>query len=235
MGVLKGLKSIQDHNRQIEDRKAASENRVKATWLSLQDGESVRIRFLQELDEDSETHSDKNGVGFLAVEHTSPKDYRRKAVCTADEGGCYACDQARAASSKEERAPWRQKTRLYINVLVDNGKDDPYVAILSQGTSGKSITPTLLEFALENGQITNRWWKVKRTGKEMSNTSYSLIPFDAKGDLPSIEDYEVFDLEKAVIRNVPLAEQSSFYNNEQENAQRSSSPEPAGVSASDIW
>lgn len=232
MGVLKGLKSIQNYNDAIERAKAERENRVKAEWLQLKDGDSVKVRFLQELDEDSPNVSEKNGLGFLAVEHTAPADYKRKAVCTADEGGCYACDQARAATSKEDRAGWRQKTRLYVNVLVDDGKNEPHVAILSQGTGAKSITPTLLEFAVENDSITNRWFKIKRTGAGFSDTSYSLIPFDAKNDLPSVEDYEIFDLDKAVVRNVPLAEQAAFYSG---NTASEDSAPSSKVSAEDIW
>lgn len=232
MGVLKGLKSIQRYNDEIEKAKAERENRVVAKWLQLKDGDSVKIRFLQELDEDSPSVSEKNGLGFLAVEHTSPAEFKRKAVCTADEGGCYACDQARAATSKEERAGWRQKTRLYVNVLVDDGKNEPYVAILSQGTGAKSITPTLLEFAVENDSITNRWFKIKRAGSGFSDTSYNLIPFDAKSDLPDVEDYEIFDLDKAVVRNVPLAEQPVFYSGT--SASEDSAPSSKG-SAEDIW
>lgn len=232
MGVLKGLKSIKSHNDEIERAKAERENRVSAKWLSLKDGDSVKIRFLQELDEESPAFSDKNGIGFIAVEHTSPADYKRKAVCTADDGGCYACDQARSVSDKDERAKWRQKMRLYINVLVDNGKDEPYVAVLSQGTSAKSITPTLLEFATDNETITNRWWKIKRTGSGLSDTSHTLIPFDPKDNLESVEDYEVFDLEKAVIRTVPLAEQAAFYGGGLSSQEHK---EEVASSSGDIW
>lgn len=232
MGVLKGLKSINNYNEKVAQRRADAENYVKAKWLSLADGDAVKVRFLQELDEDSPTHSEKNGVGFIAVEHTSPADYKRKSACTADEGGCYACDKQREAQTKEERSAWKQKTRLYINVLVDNGKDEPYVAILSQGTGAKSITPTLVDFANESESITNRWFKIKRTGADFSNTSYSMIPFDAKSDLPSIEDYEVYDLEKAGIRTVPLAEQPVFYGG---SSASSAKETPSNVSADDIW
>jgi hypothetical protein len=232
MGVLKGLKSINDYNKGVEDRRQAAENRVKAEWFGLSDGEAAKVRFLQELDEESKNHSEKNGVGFIAVEHTSPADYRRKAACTIDSGGCYACDQFKAAQTKEERSGWKQKTRLYINVLVDDGVKAPYVAILSQGTGPKSVTPTLIDFANESESITNRWFKIKRTGSGLSDTSHSMIPFDAKNDLPSIEDYEVYDLEKSAIRTVPLAEQAAFYSGTNATNVRQ---EASTDSASVVW
>lgn len=228
MGILKGLKSINDHNKKIEDRKREIESRVSVKWFKLEDGQSVKVRFLQELDEDAKNYSAKNGIGFIAVEHTVPSDYRRKAVCTADESSCFACDKSRTAEAKEERSAWRQKTKLYVNVLVDDGMNEPYVAVLSQGTGPKSITPTLIDFAIESDSITNRIFKVKRTGAGFNDTSYSIIPFDPS-ELPSVESYEIFDLDK-IVRRVPLEEQAAFYTGASAEPVEVEAPAPA-----DIW
>lgn len=233
MGVIKGLKQIADYNRAQDERRAAAADRVKVTWVKLSDGDSIKIRFLQELDEDSPNYSEKNGVGFIAVEHSSPEDYKRKAVCTSDQGGCYACDRVRSASDKDERSGWKQRQKLYINVLVDNGKDEPFVAVLSQGNGAKSITPGLIEFATDNVSITNRYFRIKRTGSGISDTSYTLTPQDPRNDLPSVEDFEIFDLDASVVRTVPLAEQAEFYGG-QTNSASSDSPRQE-VNSSDIW
>ncbi len=98
----------------------------------------------------------------------------------------------------------------YINVLVDDGKEEPYVAILSQGTSAKTITPTLIEYAGEMGSISNCTWRIKRTGTK-TDTSYTIIPL-AKDEQPfDTSALELIDLEKSAVRYVPYAEQEAFY------------------------
>ena len=169
MGIVKGLKDL---NKALDKPQPTGGEGSKARWVKLEDGESVKIRFLQELDPDSPTYNDKFGLGFIAVEHTNPKDYRRKLLCTMqDQGKCWGCEQHR----KDYKVGWKGRSRLYINVLVDDGKTDPYVAILSQGSSGKTVTPTLIEYAGEMGSITNLMWRIKRTGTK-TDTSYTIIP-----------------------------------------------------------
>lgn len=190
----------------------------KAKWLKIEDGEAVKIRFLQELDPDSPQYNDKMGCGFFAIEHTNPKDYRRKALDTMeDEGRDWAQEQHR----KDPKAGWGARKRLYVNVLVDDGKNDPYVAILSQGVSGKTITPTLIEYANEMGSISNLMWRVKRSGLK-TDTSYTIIPL-AKDETPfDFASVELFDLDKTAVRSVPYAEQESFYSGESHSEEKES-------------
>ena len=89
MGIVKGLKDL---NKTLDKPQSSGGDSVKGRWVKLEDGESVKVRFLQELDPDSPTYNDKLGLGFIAVEHTNPKDYRRKALCTIDDQGrCWGC------------------------------------------------------------------------------------------------------------------------------------------------
>lgn len=223
MGLAKGLKEI---NKAI-DKPAYQEGNdgEKGRWLKMDDGASVKIRFLQELDPDSPDYNDKNGLGFIANEHASPENFRRKALCsTDDQGKCYGCEQHR----KDYKAGWKAKPRLYINVLVDDGKEDPYVAILSQGASSKAITPTLIEYAGEMGSISNLMWRIKRTGNG-TDTSYTAIPL-AKDEKPfDYSSVELFNLEEVAVRDVPYADQEGFYkgntseHNEDEKKEDSSS------------
>jgi len=219
MGIVKGLKDL---NKAL-DKPTYSESDSKGRWVKLEDSESVKIRFLQELDPDSPTYNEKNGLGFIAVEHTNPKDYRRKALCSMeDQGKCYGCEQHR----KDYKAGWKGRSRLYMNVLVDDGKEDPYVAILSQGSSGKTITPTLIEYAGEMGSITNLMWRIKRSGTK-TDTSYTIIPL-AKDETPfDYSSIELFDLEASAVRDLPYTEQEAFFAGEHSNAE-----EPAQSSTS---
>ena len=134
-------------------------------------------------------------------------------------------DWANEQHRKDPKAGWKARTRLYINVLVDDGKEDPFVAILSQGTSGKTITPTLIEYAGEMGSITNLMWRIKRNGSK-TDTSYTIIPL-GKDETPfDFSSLELFDLEKTAVRHVTYAEQEAFYMGEgghQEESSASSS------------
>ncbi len=78
MGIVKGLKDL---NKVMDKPQASGGDGTKGRWVKLEDGESIKIRFLQELDPDSPNYNETLGLGFIAVEHTNPKDYRRKALC----------------------------------------------------------------------------------------------------------------------------------------------------------
>ena len=201
MGIIRGLKDLNT----TLDRPSSGGGGEKGRWLKLADNQSVKITFLQELDADSPTYNKDHGAGFLAVEHTNPKDYRRKALCSMDDQGrCFGCEQHR----KDMKAGWKGKSRLYINVLADDGNEDPYVAIMSQGSGPKSATPSVIEYANETGSITNIQWRLKRSGQS-TETSYIITPLITSN--VSSEKHELFDLEKIAVRDIPYAEQEGFY------------------------
>lgn len=220
MGLVKGLKAMN----QTLDRPAASSDAPRGRWLKLSDGQSVKIKFLQELDPDSPSYNDKAGLAFIAVEHTNPSDYRRKALCSIDDQGrCFGCEQHR----KDPKAGWKGRSRLYCNVLVDDGQEEPYVAILSQGTGPKSATPEIIQYAGETGTITANTWRLKRTG-ERTDTNYSIIPLPTDSDPVDIDNLELWDLEKIAVRDVPYDDQYTFYlgtSQEEDNSSSSSNVE----------
>lgn len=221
MGIVKGLQGLN----KVMDKPTYTEGEgSKARWVKLEDGESVKIRFLQELDPDSPNYNEKSGLGFIAVEHTNPADYRRKALCSMDDQGkCYGCEEHR----KDYKKGWKGKTRLYINVLVDDGKEEPYVAILSQGSSTKAITPTLIEYAGEMGSISNLVWRIKRTGLK-TDTSYTAIPL-GKDETPfDGSELELYKLEDIAVRDMPYSEQEAFFNGE--NSEEESTTESTSSS-----
>ena len=204
MGIVKGLSAM---NNQME-RPAFQGDGVKGRWLQLKDGQSVKIRFMQELDPDSPNYIEKAGLGFMAVEHTNPKDYKRKALCSIeDQGRCFGCEEHR----KDMKAGWKGRSRFYANVIVDDGVEEPYVAIFSQGSGPKSATPEVINYAGETGSITNVIWRLKRNGTS-TETNYSIIPLPTADSKPvDLEKYEVFELEKTAVRDVPYVEQEAFY------------------------
>lgn len=204
MGIVKGLNAL---NQQMEQKSFSGETQ-KGRWLQLKDGQSVKIRFMQEIDGDSVNYNEKAGLAFIAVEHTNPSDYKRKALCTIeDQGRCFGCEQHR----RDPKAGWKGKSRFYANVLVDDANEEPYVAIFSQGAGPKSATPEIINYAGETGSISNLTWKLKRTGTA-TDTNYSIIPLPTADVAPiDFEKYELLDLEKTAVRDVPYQDQENFY------------------------
>jgi hypothetical protein len=224
MGLAKGLKEL---NKAIDKPSYNEGDGTKARWVKLEDGESIKIRFLQELDPDSPHYNEKNGLGFIANEHTNPADYRRKALCSMDDQGkCYGCEEHR----KDYKKGWKARARMYVNVLVEDGKEEPYVAILSQGASGKAITPTVIEYAGEMGSISNLVWRIKRSGTK-TDTSYTIIPLQKDEEKFDTSTLELYELEKVAVRDLAYTDQAGFFAGENGG----SNEEDSSSSSSVAW
>jgi hypothetical protein len=202
MAIVRGLKDISA----LVDKPKYEGTGTKVRWLKLADGQSAKIRFIEELDEDSANYNAERGLALVVSEHTNPKDYKRKAVDTMDTEGR---DWAEEMHRKEPKAGWRARLRFYCNVLVDDGIEEPYVAIWSMGVSKQSAFNTIREYALETGSISNLTWKVKRNGQG-TETSYTLIPSTPDKEPYDWSKVEPFPLEKA-LNKIPYAEQEAFY------------------------
>lgn len=202
MSIIRGLKDINA----IMDKPKYDGNAPKVRWLKLADNQSAKIRFIEELDQDSASYSEDRGLSVVVSEHTNPKDYKLKAACTQDsEGRCFGCEMAR----KEPKSGWRARLRFYCNVLVNDGLEDEYVAVWSQGISKQSAFNTIREYALETGSISNLVWKIKRNGQG-TETNYTLLPTGPDSEPHAWGSVEAHNLEK-VVREVPYPEQESFY------------------------
>jgi hypothetical protein len=212
MGIQKGLAAIKAHKEEQDRRK--EEGSKKVDWLTIPENKTYEIRFLQELDESGAGYVEGNGLGFYATEHSNPDDFRKKAVCTAEEGRCYGCEQSKAAynaGDKTRGGGWKAKSRLYINVLFRDEEGNEAVAVMSQANGSKStIAPLVLEYAVDEGTITDRWWKIKRTGKG-SDTNYMPRVGQPKDDVnPADYTDKLFNLDNC-IREVPYDEQEAHY------------------------
>ena len=202
MAIVKGLKNINA----LVDKPKYESSGTKVRWVKLVDGQAAKIRFVNELDSDSANYNEERGLAVVVSEHTNPKDYKRKAACTQEsEGRCFGCEMAR----KEPKSGWRARLRFYTNVLVDDGTEEPYVAVWSQGISKQSAFNTIREYALETGSISNLTWKLKRNGQG-TETNYTLIPSTPDTEPFKCDGKELFNLEK-VVREVPYPEQEAFY------------------------
>lgn len=221
MSFIQGLAGIRE---ELAKRPAAQDyaDRPKARYVSLDDGDSVKLIFLQEIDEGSPNYSEKNGLALFAVQHSNPDNWKKKAKCTADLGDCYGCARG-----------WRSSVMLYVNVLVDDGKEDPYVAIWNRGLGKGSVAQALIDIAADEDfeySISDKTFKFARTGKE-KNTTYSLSAMP-KPHGKNVEDYELFDLSQYVFTVSP-DKQENYYTDGQAGATDEAKPVSAATVDSD--
>jgi hypothetical protein len=202
MSVVKGLANINA----LLDKPKYDSDKPRVKWLKLADNQSVKIRFIEELDEESSNYSADRGLALVVKEHVNPKDYRRRAVDTMESEGR---DWAEEMHRKDPKAGWRGRLRFYCNVLVDDGIEEPYAAIWSMGVSKMSVFNTIREYAIETGSISNLVWKLKRSGQG-TETSYTLIPSAPDTEPFDWKSVEPFPIEMA-LNNIPYAEQEAFY------------------------
>ncbi|QNN99162.1 hypothetical protein SEA_FAUST_59 [Streptomyces phage Faust] len=202
--MIKGLAGIKA-NQQAQQERAEAGNRPKADWFKFAKGvQNITVRFLQELDPEMKGYREDRGVGFIATEHNAPGDkgWQRRALCTIDDGECYACERHKL----NYKEGWRQKQNLYINVLADLG-DGPKVYILTRNANS-AFTQSLIEEAVLEGSIVDANYRITKTG-EGTTTQWLLRrlrdePFDDS-------KVEVFDLDKAAVREVEYEKQPEYY------------------------
>jgi len=221
MSVIKGLAAIQQ---EIAKRPQAGdfEDRPKARYVNVEDGKSVKVIFAQELDEDSPNYNANLGTGIFVLMHTNPDNWKKSAKCTADVGECYGCKKG-----------WKQKILLFLNAIVDDGNEEPYVAIFNKGLGKGSVAQSLLNMAADDDfdmSISDKTFKFARSGTK-TNTTYSLdaLPKPHKVDLNDYAD-KLFDLEKYVFTVSP-EKQEAYYLDGQEAAAEEAPRERATASA----
>lgn len=198
MSIRRGLK-------QYQERADARQSSVK--WLKITPGQTARIRFLDDFNEPTD-NDQEGGPGYAAwiEEHVSPHNFQRKALCTRDsEGRCWACEMAAA----NPRKGWARKERVYVNVLANDGVEDPYVAVWSMATNRSPVFDLLKDTFLDEGSISAREFRIKRNGKG-TDTTYVLRDLGTDAESFDFGKFERFDLEK-VVRSVPYSEQEAFY------------------------
>ncbi len=159
MSFLTGLQNLK--------RLADEQGRGESSFLKLRDGQSVTVRFLQELDESGKYYSPDRGLAITIFDHIDPDNYSVRFLCTLDEEGrCPGCE--RVAINKR----WRRRSRLFINAWVEELKA---VKVVTTGFSSKSIGGLLVEYAEDFETLCDRNYKLRRSGEGIQ-TSYRLLP-----------------------------------------------------------
>jgi hypothetical protein len=186
------------------------DSRPRVEWFSLKNGETKYIRFLQEFDTDMRNYDSKFGTAEFLVEHVSPVEWSRKALCSFEsEGRCFACEMDKeepkiVEDGKDKWHPWGQKSNFYIYTVDNKGA----VRVMSRPTTGKLFDALVEEveendnsltditFKISKGSANQNPWEIRKTTKEHF-------------DLPEIP--ELIDLSTAVGLKVAYAEQRNFY------------------------
>jgi hypothetical protein len=180
----------------------------KRKFLSLKDKDSFRIRFLQELTEDSKNFNEERGTALLVAIHVNPLNFRLKLACTAEseEHGfrCWACEQV-ASDSK-----WRSQQKCIINVAVQRDSGTWDVAVLEQGFGRSHIGNALVDNALEFGSIVDRTYRLSRSGSGFNDTMYSLLPLAESPESDDVKALDLFDFD-GLYKQLPYEDQQEFF------------------------
>lgn len=206
--AIKGLANIK---KKAEEKAFTGDG--ESPFVKLEDGKSIKIRFLQELDDSSPGYDERRGTITVLEEHSSPKDFKRTAVCTAEsEGRCWACEQV---SDPNIGKKWKPKLRFYANVIVRNPEGDDKVKILKRGFSDKDVGNDLINIVEEFETLVASDMKLSRKGAKMNDTSYSLLPVAPKDLTKADLALELIDASK-FMKNIPYDGQAAFYAGEEE-------------------
>jgi len=198
------------------------EERVSLTYLSVTPkggypSGKVKVQPLQEIDPNSPAYDEDKGLAFITWYHQSPYNWKRSALCTMNEGACFACEQNGVDKDENgENLAWYPRKRFYINLLVfpedkhaDSEDGSPYVAAFHCPTTGNGILGDLLEWYKENGPITQAVFNLTRSG-EQGTTAHKLTP-RIKDEPVDISGYETQDTRAGGYPNVPYDRQAKFY------------------------
>lgn len=186
------IKTLKDIENSIPQKSGGSGGAKK--FFNLQSGDTYKIRFRQELTEDSKHYDEEVGTGIIVPVVTSPINWKWRCASTASmaEHGyrCWATEQV----SQDGR--WKPKPHLLINIAVEmDGAWEP--RILDTTFNQRHIGLLLMEYAKEFGSIMDQTFKYSRTGSGAQDTNYSLIPLG-----PSEADNSIADLTMHQLDNV---------------------------------
>jgi hypothetical protein len=205
--MFKSVKTLTELEKSVAPTTSGNKTTTKK-FLTIQAGESVKIRFRQELTEDAKYFDDVIGTAINIPVVTSPINWKWRAASTAqlDKFGfkCWATEQA-----AKDKA-WRAKPHLVINVAVEVEPGTWEPRIIDTTFNQRHIGATLIEYAKEFGTITDRYYKFSRQGSGASDTNYNLIPLDVSDMPANIAEMPLFDLE-TVYMLLPYEKQERFF------------------------
>ena len=182
------LKSLKDLEKSVTKKESGPKK-----FFTVQSGQSYRIRFRQELTEDSKNFSEAIGTAINVPVVTSPINWKWRIASTSGmekyNYRCWGTEQAAVDKA------WRAKPHLLINIAVELEPGVWEPRVLDTTFNQRHIGLTLIEYAKEFGTITDRFYKYSRTGSAASDTNYSLIPLDTSPETDAIKSMPMHELD----------------------------------------
>lgn len=201
---FQSLKTLKDLEKNIPSASGGSSGKK---FFTLTAGESKKIRFRQELTEDSKNFDETNGTGVIVPVVSSPINWKWRVASTASmqeyNYRCWASEQSVADSR------WKPKPHLLINIAVETEPGVWEPRILDTTFNQRHIGLILMEYAKEFGTITDRYYKYSRTGTGAQDTNYSLIPLDQSEMTDSIKKLPFHQMDK-VYMTLSYEKQQSY-------------------------
>lgn len=176
-------------------------------YFSLKDGDSFKIRFRQELTEDSSNHDAEAGTAVTTNVVTSVINWKWKIASTASsESNGYRCWGTEQAAANGR---WRPRPHLLINIGVEVEPGNWEARVIDTTFNQRHIGLTLIEYAKEFGTIVDRYYKYARTGSGASDTNYTLIPLEIADEPAGVTELPFHDLD-SMYMTLPYSEQEQF-------------------------
>lgn len=201
---FQSLKSLKDLEKSVT--KTSTSGGPKK-YFTVSDGQSFRIRFRQELTEDSKYFNEAIGTAINVPVITSPINWKWKVASTSGlekfNYRCWGSEQ-----SVVDKA-WKPKPHLLINIAVETEPNVWEPRVLDTTFNQRHIGLTLIEYAKEFGTIVDRYYKYSRKGSAALDTNYSLIPLDVAPEPKSIIDLPYHQLD-SVYMLLPYEKQQMF-------------------------
>lgn len=186
--MFNSLKTLKDLEKNIPQAGGSTTKK----FFTISSGETFKIRFRQELTEDSKFYDEFIGTAITVPVVTSPINWKWRAASTAGlekfNYRCWASEQI----SKDTR--WKPKPHLLINVAVETEPGTWEPRIIDTTFNQRHIGLILIEYAKEFGTITDRYYKYSRTGSGAQDTNYTLIPLNQEPMPNDIKSLPVHDL-----------------------------------------
>ena len=204
--MFKSMKTLNELEKQVASPQG-SKSGVKK-YFTVSAGESYRIRFRQEMTEDAKNYDEESGTAINVPVVTSPINWKWRAASTAGlEKFNYRCW---AAEKSTVDKAWRPRPHLLVNIAVETEPGVWEPRVLDTTFSKNHVGLTLIEYAKEFGTITDRFYKISRTGSGASDTNYSLIPLESSEMPASIAELPMHDLTNMYL-TLPYEKQEKFY------------------------
>ncbi len=197
------MTTLADILKKKQERSERAE-RPKVTYFSLTNNNPARIAFLQELDPDAPNYNAAHGSALFLVEHVSPEDFKRKALCTIEsEGRCFGCEM----NQEEPKGDWWAKTNMYVQVL--DAKDNK-IKVLSRPAPGTFFNP-LFEWSQDENDGSVMGATLKISKPEGKQASWTFVPTRNVLEVPDSIFAELVDLEAAIGFKVEYDKQRNYY------------------------